>query len=235
VIIAETHLIGGALMGMASSLHCAGICGGIASSLLLATSAPAASEAETSALFKIQIGRALSYTLCGALVGGGGAAFAGLLALAGAQQILRVLAACTLVWAGCSIAGFGRSLPAFDRALAAIVSPARWMRAQPFAAAHPVAMGVAWGFAPCGMVYAALLNAMMAGSVSGGAQFMAGFGLVTIPAVASAAFGVTGIARLGIRAQRATLRKILGAAILVLGLISLAEPAESVSALCLSR
>jgi sulfite exporter TauE/SafE len=224
-------------MGLAGSLHCAGVCGGIASSLLLATAAPDVGPAERAAtLLKIQIGRALSYTLCGAIVGGIGAGFAGLLSLVGAQPIARIAAACALIWAGCSVAGFARSFATFDTALASTstswpVAVTRLLRN-----AHPIALGIVWGFAPCGMVYAALLNAVLSGSSVAGAGFMAGFGLATIPAVASTAFGVTAMAAIGARLQQqGKLRLGLGGAIVILGLASLAEPAASLSALCLGR
>jgi hypothetical protein len=104
-----------------------------------------------------------------------------------------------------------------------------------FQNAHPVVLGILWGFSPCGMVYAALLNAMLSGSFAAGAGFMAGFGLATIPAVATAAFGVTALAGFGSRLPRSKLRGALGTAILALGLASLVEPAASLSALCLGR
>lgn len=222
-------------MGLAGSLHCAGVCGGVASSLLIATAAPdAVPSARAAALLKIQIGRTLSYALCGALVGGVGAGFAGLLNLAGVQPVTRIAAACALVWAGCSIAGFAPSFASLDRVLASTSNawPAATRRIRN---AHPVALGIVWGFAPCGMVYAALLNAMLSGSLLSGAEFMAGFGLATIPAVASAAFGVTALAGFGARLPRNKLRAALGTGILALGLASLVEPAASLSALCLGR
>ena len=64
---------------------------------------------------------------------------------------------------------------------------------------------------------------------------MAGFGLATIPAVATAAFGVTALAGFGARLPRSKLRAALGTALLALGLASLVEPAASLSALCLGR
>jgi sulfite exporter TauE/SafE len=224
-------------MGLAGSLHCAGVCGGIASSLLMAKAAPDVTPAERAAtLLKIQIGRALSYTLCGAMVGGGGAAFAGLINLAGMQPMTRIAAACALVWTGCSVAGLAPSFAILDRILASTFNSWPVAVTRQFQNPHPVVLGILWGFAPCGMVYAALLNAILSGSLVAGAGFMAGFGLATIPAVSSIAFGVTAIAGVGARLQqRGKLRMGLGAAILTLGLASLAEPAASLSALCLGR
>lgn len=230
--IAGADIIGGALMGLAGSLHCAGVCGGIASSLLLATSPAATPASRSTVLLTTQIGRALSYTLCGALVGSGGAAFAHLLALANAQPMLRVVAAGLIVWTGCSVAGLGRGFSALDRLIAARMPSIRSRTIM----TNPLVMGLLWGFAPCGMVYAAMLNAMMTGSAAQGAQFMAGFGLGTIPAVAATAFGVSAMACRGLRLPaRATLRRVLGTSIAALGLVSLAEPAASLASLCLGR
>ena len=223
-------------MGLAGSLHCAGLCGGIASSLLLATDAPDVAPATRAAtLLKIQFGRALSYTLCRAMVGGGGAAFAGLVNLAGVQPMTRIAAACALVWTGCSVAGLAPSFAILDRIQASTFRSWPVAARRPFRKPHPVVLGILWGFAPCGMVYAALFNAILSGSMASGAAFMAGFGLATIPAVASAAFGVTALAGFGVRLPRSKLRAALGTALLALGLASLAEPAASLSALCLGR
>jgi sulfite exporter TauE/SafE len=227
-------------MGLAGSLHCAGLCGGIASSLLLATEAPdSAPTARAATLLKVQLGRALSYTLsytlCGAMVGSGGAAFAGLIHLAGVQPMTRIAAACALVWTGCSVAGLAPSFAIMDRILASTFNSWPIAVTRRFRDPHPVVLGILWGFAPCGMVYAALLNAVLSGSLVAGAGFMAGFGLATIPAVATAAFGVTALAGFGARLPRSNLRAVLGTALLALGLASLAEPAMSLSALCLGR
>ncbi|WP_420131762.1 sulfite exporter TauE/SafE family protein [Rhodopseudomonas sp.] len=221
--------IGGAVLGLAGSLHCAGLCGGIASSLLLATSAPdAAASGRAATLLRIQLGRALSYTLFGAAVGAGGAAFGGLVALAGFQPAMRIAAACALAWTGLSVAGLVPGFRVLDRVLAVATS----MRTRsPRGLPPSLALGIAWGFAPCGMVYAALLNAMLSGSSVAGAEFMAGFGLATIPAVAAAAFGVTSLA--SARVSRRGFRSALGAALVALGAASMIEPAMSLTALCL--
>jgi sulfite exporter TauE/SafE len=223
-------------MGLAGSLHCAGVCGGIASSLLLATEAPdGAPAARAARLLKVQLGRVLSYTLCGAMVGGGGAAFAGLINLAGIQPMTRIAAACALVWTGCSVAGLVPSFAILDRVLASTFNSWPVAITRQFQNPHPIVLGILWGFAPCGMVYAALFNAILSGSSVAGAGFMAGFGLATIPAVATAAFGVTALAGFGARLPRSKLRAALGTALLTLGLASLVEPAVSFSTLCLGR
>jgi uncharacterized protein len=231
MITTGLHFVGGAVLGLAGSLHCAGLCGGIASSLLLATSAPdAAASGRAATLLRIQLGRALSYTLFGAAVGAGGAAFGGLITLAGVQPAMRIAAACALAWTGLSVAGLVPGFRVIDRVLAT-ASAMRRRSSQRLPLASSLALGIAWGFAPCGMVYAALLNAMLSGSTLAGAEFMAGFGLATIPAVAAAAFGVTSLA--SARVSRRGFRSALGAALVALGAASMIEPAMSLTALCL--
>lgn len=224
------HFIGGAVLGLAGSLHCAGLCGGIASSLLLATSSPdVTASGRAATLLRIQLGRALSYTLFGAAVGAGGAAFGGLVALAGVQPAMRIAAACALAWTGLSVAGLVPGFRVIDRVLAA-ASSIRTRSSRRLPLPSSLALGMAWGFAPCGMVYAALLNAMLSGSTLAGAEFMAGFGLATIPAVAAAAFGVTTLA--SARVSRRGFRSALGATLVALGAASMIEPAMSLAALC---
>ncbi|MFG1461976.1 sulfite exporter TauE/SafE family protein [Xanthobacter sp. DSM 24535] len=225
--------VGGALMGLAGSLHCAGLCGGIASSLLLAT-APGGPALGAPALMATQLGRALTYTAFGATVGSVGAGFAAVLELAGAQGVLRMLAALSLLWVGLSIAGFGPNLRRLDFSVGRLAR--RLGAAMPgrLKAASPLALGIIWGFAPCGMVYSALLTSLLSGSALSGATFMAGFGLATVPAVAATAFGASAMVALGRRAPaRAMMRRLLGAAICALALASLAEPARALSELCL--
>jgi uncharacterized protein len=238
----EFTFLSGALMGFASSLHCAGICGGIASSFLLAASAGSPSApGRAAALVGAQLGRAMTYMVCGALVGGVGAGFGILTELAGVQGVVRILSALSLAWVGLSVAGIGPGLAQLDRILApgfralASVLPKSMKITSPLA--FGLACGLTWGLTPCGMVYAALLNAMLSGSAAAGASFMAGFGLATVPAVAAAAYGATALVGFGRGAeQKSRLRTAIGVAILLLGLASLAVPvAAGLTALCLQR
>ncbi|NTE84552.1 sulfite exporter TauE/SafE family protein [Agrobacterium tumefaciens] len=231
----ETLLASGFLMGLAGSLHCAGLCGGIASSLLLAThGGEMCAIARVRTVSSLQLGRVLVYVLAGASVGTLGGALDFMLQLSQAQPVLRLLAAFTVVCSGLSIAGVLPAMGTFDgrirRSSAAltdrILPGGRW--------ASPLLAGIGWGFAPCAMVYNALLTGMLAGSPQGGAMFMAGFGVATVPAVGSVALGVSFLKSRGAHHRRkSTMRKGLGLGLTALGLLSLVEPAMSLSALCL--
>lgn len=223
--------LGGFLTGAAGSLHCFGICGGIASSLFLATGPGTGSWAPAANALALQLGRVTTYALLGALAGSGGGAVTLLLDFSGAQQILRLLAAATLVMAGLSVVGIVPDMS--QRIVAALFTkPACCASASGSAASVPLLLGMAWGMAPCGMVYSALLTAAFSGSPVNGAVFMLGFGSATIPALALALYG-SARATSRIRSASARFRTPLGWSLTALGLLSMLAPAATIGALCL--
>ena len=228
-------IAGGLLMGLAGSLHCAGQCGGIASSLLIATGRGSSGRERTKALLATQLGRAITYTIAGGLVGATGGALGSLLDLAGIQPVLRVLGGAMLVWVGLGLIGALPGPQLLDRPLMA-ASAMILRRSHGFAFRAPSALflGMAWGAAPCAMVYNALMTAMLTGTPATGALFMMSFGLATVPPVALTALGTAQIAAMGSILPRAAIRKIVGLAIALLGLASLALPAASLAALCIT-
>lgn len=225
-------LAGGFLMGLAGSLHCSCVCGGIASSLLLATAGSSAGGSHLRALFGIQSGRALTYVFGGAFVASVGSSFASLMHLAGLQAAARMMAAAVVVAVGMSIAGI---LPRYDlsNAASAVHKRVRLLIPEGIMGGIPLISGMAWGFAPCGMVYNALMMAMVSGSGTDGALFMAGFAIATIPAVSIAAYGsAKAVGGMGLLAHR-HLRTAAGMIVSLVGLASAVIPAEALTSLCL--
>lgn len=161
-------------LGLASGVHCAGMCGGIVVAFSAQPLLPRA------ALWRrqlaLQLGRIGTYALLGAAAGATGAVAAA--AAFPAQQALFVLANLALVLIGLHLAGF---------AIGTSTNPgmALWRHVQPFAASlmrtSPFVAGMAWGWLPCGLVYAALALAMLAGGAAQGAAAMLGFGAGTLP------------------------------------------------------
>ena len=221
---------GGLLMGLASSLHCAGMCGAIASSLLMTFDPRAGAAARLRTHFTAQSGRMLVYVLSGATLGGLGASFYGAFDHAAAYLFLRWAAAVALGWIGMTVAGFAPSLAGVDRFTAPITEKLGAMRFQAGASDGGAFLsGLIWGFLPCGMVYGALFYAMLSGSALGGAEVMAGFALGTLPSVTAVALGMAGFRRLGdIKGARLA----VGLAIMTLAALSVAVPAASIAALC---
>lgn len=156
--------------GLASALHCAAMCGGIAAGF---------SVLHKEALWRRQLafnaGRITSYSVAGAAAGALGGYAAAVLPL---QTGLYVLASVVLIVAGLHLAGM--SLARLER-----LGMPLWRRVQPYVAKHlpgrPFAAGLAWGWLPCGLVYAALAAAAFAGGPLQGAIAMAAFGAGTLP------------------------------------------------------
>ncbi|MEG6509009.1 sulfite exporter TauE/SafE family protein [Methyloligella sp. 2.7D] len=220
-------LIGGLLIGFSGSAHCAGICGGISSSLYLATTPDGAGVAErTSTLALLQFGRALSYVIAGAAVGAAGAGIGELAAMAGAQSVLRYVAAGMLIWVGLSICGVLPGASRFDSLLASLTANVARIP-KPYAGLSPLAAGLLWGFAPCGMVYNALLLSMAGGSALGGAELMTGFALGTMPSIAATTFGATSLAGLA-RSVRSKpwLRVTMGLSLVGLAIFTVFQSAD---------
>lgn len=220
---------GGLLMGLASSLHCAGMCGGIASSLMFAFSPEDDPGARIRAHFAAQVGRIAVYIAAGTLLGGAGAAFYGAFDHPAAYLALRWAAAVALGWIGLSVAGFAPSLAGIDTFTAPVTN--RLAAATSLAGRHGGAFlsGLVWGFLPCGIVYGALFYAMLSGSALGGFQVMAGFGLGTLPSVTAVALGLGGLRRLA-HAPRA--RIAVGLGIMTVAAASAVIPAATIAALC---
>jgi hypothetical protein len=226
-------MVGGFAMGLAGSIHCSCVCGGIASSLLLAASPNDATPAsQLRALASIQTGRAFTYAAGGAIVAAAGSSFAGLLHLAGWQPVVRVAAAAVIVIVGLSMAGV---LPQQGFARLAGGMFGRIRQRIPSGAVRniPMVSGMLWGLTPCGMVYNALMMAMVAGSAINGALFMSGFALATTPAVSLAAYGsVRAVRGSGGLVRPPRMKALLGTLVAVFGMASAVFPAHSLTNLC---
>ena len=217
VVINPTTLLGGVLLGLASSLHCAGMCGGIGSSLTLAAGRSARTQAQT--LVIAQAGKAVAYAAAGGVLGALGSGVYGLFDRQNAHLVLQWLGAAGLVWIGLSLLGLVPAFAAFEGVSAPIRRWA-WSNRRSGYWASGLA-GLAWGLLPCGMVYSALLFAMLAGSAVSGAAVMLGFGLGVMPSVTAAALGVSRLPQL---ARGRLTRLSIGGALIVIGMATLVWP-----------
>ncbi len=224
--------LGGLLLGLASGLHCAGMCGAIASSLMFAFSPGDAAMERARALMAAHAGRVLMYVVGGAALGAVGSTVYGVFDHSGAYLFMRWAAAVALGWIGLSVAGYAPSPAAFDRLAAPIAAYLRFAPAHRLAGdVGAFASGLIWGFLPCGMVYGALFYAMLSGSALHGGAVMAGFGLGTLPSVTAAALGVSSFRRL---ARTPNARVAVGLGIMALAAASIAVPAMASGGFCLN-
>jgi len=219
------NFAGGIALGLASSLHCVGMCGGI--SVLFGHSGSCSVAAATRAQLLLQSGRVTSYVALGALAGGLGSTAIGSLDPGLGHQLLRWAAALSLGWIGLAMTGLIPS-PAFLGHAGPGRHVMRLMLRLP-ATARRVAGGLAWGLLPCGMVYGALLFAMFAGTALGGALVMLGFGLGTLPSLIAASLGLARVqAFLRVRGAK----KWIGAAVTALAVVSLIHSPAALRSLC---
>ena len=212
--VSEFSFLGGMALGFASSLHCAGMCGGIATSLTLMF-APEGAAARARVLGLAQAGRVTSYMVAGAALGYVGAELYGAFDRAGAFRILQWFGAVILIWLGLTFAGLMPMPAPVDRAVARVsASIAKALKPLRASTAGPYVAGLTWGVIPCPMVYAALFTAMLPGTAMGGIIFMAGFGLATMIPVFLTAFGVSTLASIESRGRA---RVAIGIAIALFG------------------
>jgi sulfite exporter TauE/SafE len=207
------------LLGLFSTLHCIGMCGGIMGALALSLPPGIRQRPARLALYlaAYNLGRIASYALGGALLGTLGAELYSLVSPRWGYLALQATAALLLVGTGLYLAGW---FPRF--ALIERIGQPLWRRIEPLgrrlipvkSLPQALAYGLVWGWLPCGLVYTALLITVVSGDGPHGALFMAAFGLGTLPAV-------TGIGILAERFRRAArqpgLRRAGGVALIVLG------------------
>lgn len=192
------------LLGLLKSSHCVLMCGGVVA--VTCSALPIGRRgrpiAQLPYVLAYNAGRISSYALAGAVAGGVGATATSFAAVGHLQLVLRVAAAVLVIGVGLYVAGFARPMRWFERAGAPL-----WQRIAPVARKllpvrtplHALALGLLWGWMPCGLVYAALAAAVTSGSAAAGAITMAAFGLGTLPmllAMGSAAALLTRVVRM---------------------------------------
>ena len=162
------------LGGLASGLHCAGMCGGISAGFSLLKK-----ERLLKSQLAFNAGRITSYAAAGAAAGALGSAGAYMAAVLPAQIFLYFASSAFVLLAGTHLWG------ALPLSMLERIGLPLWRRLQPLAVAllrrGSFAAGLAWGWIPCGLVYGALLAAVFAGGPAQGALAMAAFGAGTLP------------------------------------------------------
>jgi len=201
------------LAGLVGSGHCLAMCGGISAALAGGSRGPA----PTTALL-LSTGRGMSYSLAGALAGGGGALLGRGLDLLRLGLGLRLAFGALLVAVGLTLALRWRGLlriEALGARLWTRVAPALGGLLPPRGPLAALTVGALWGWLPCGLVYSMLALALASGSPANGALVMAGFGLGTLPALLLAGSAAAGLLR-HLRGSRG--RRLSGALLVGFGL-----------------
>ena len=158
------------LVGLSTSPHCLGMCGGI---LLSACHGGEGRKAQLGAALGYNGGRMISYTALGAVFGALGTVLTYTLSM---KSMLFTMLGLVVALLGLNMWGLLPALPSLpDEAGTACRLPDRFRRQT------PLLVGLLTGLMPCGALYAAWLCAMSSGSAGNGALLMLAFSLGTVP------------------------------------------------------
>ena len=189
-------LLGAFTAGLLGSLHCIGMCGGFV----------IACGGKVTDSFIWHIGRLTTYAFLGALAGVFGSA------IPGPSWIVGVVSSLMIVYFAAALAGLVPEpevmIPGLKKATTSLAKNTG------FAARY--GFGMANGFLPCGLVYAALAIPVAIANPAWGALAMVAFGVGTAPALSAVALGLRKVAM-----RNLWVRRGLAAGILMAGLWSI--------------
>jgi len=212
-------VLGGAwLSGLLGGAHCAAMCGGIA------TGFSVGSRGWWMAL-QPNLGRIAGYALAGAIVGGFGHGLLGIARVPALGIAMRAMVGIVLLVAGLRLLGGGKRLSRFfggpGHRLWSALRPLQRRLLPADTTGKRLALGMLWGWMPCGLSTTLLAAAWLQASAVHGAMTMAAFGLGTLPVMVPLTWAG---ARFGQRLQRGAWRTGSGLLVVAAGLSTLAAP-----------
>ena len=213
-------LVAALLMGFFGSPHCLGMCGGLVAAFGL--SMKDVSPAKRRGLvLTYHIGRLLSYAALGLIAGLIGTTV--LAPLMVGNSTPRILLGLVLVFVGMTMLGapFLSKLERLGMRFWQALGPLRQKVFPLNTFPRALTAGLLWGFLPCGLVYGALLIAVVGHDPLTGAVLMFAFGLGTVPMLV-ATHETVGWLRHQI--GRLRLRQMNGAIMMASGLAVIAVP-----------
>jgi sulfite exporter TauE/SafE len=214
-----TTMAGALLAGLLGSVHCMGMCGGIAGAI-----GAGQSTRKLSWALLYNLGRIGSYSIAGALAGGASFALGSAIDLPFWSMITRGLTGLILILIGLNIA-LGWRLPSLLESAGArvwtLLSPTARRLLSSRSAAGMLGLGALWGWLPCGLTYTMLLAAAGTGQVAEGSLLMLAFGLGTLPAMVAAGAAAGTLQRF---TRSRNVRRLSGALLVILGIWTAAYP-----------
>ncbi len=187
-----SQLVAALLIGLGSSGHCMGMCGGIAAGF----SSRETGQKRMQSLLLFNSGRLVSYTMLGLTAG---FLVSSLPAhLSGVQLMVRVIAGLMLVMMGFYISGWWPVLARLEKFALPL-----WVKIQPAISyfqnrpgrLRGLWLGMLWGFLPCGLVYSSLVWASSSGPPLSAALLMLFMGLGTLPTLLTLGFAGAGLVK----------------------------------------
>lgn len=209
-------------LGLLSTLHCWGMCGGIVTALSISINTEKKSTATRRSIILVALntGRIISYSIAGLLAGLLSQQISSLLPYDTGHFIMKIAAGIILVLIGLHLAGWVphiRKIESFGNYVWKFIQPLGRRFIPVNTAGRAMIMGMIWGWLPCALVYSVLLWAVTSGNVLDGILIMFSFGLGTLPSMYTAGLAGTGIFNM---AKHQELRKVAGIVIMIVGLVS---------------
>lgn len=212
------------ITGVLGSAHCLGMCAGI-SGLFAVNASVASLRTQVPMAIAYNAGRVLCYAFLGALVAILGQTVVGAIPTIAAP--VRLASGLLIVIVGLQVAFGWRFLAPLEKAGARIwnhIAPAARGLLPVTGMGKALALGLLWGWLPCGLVYSVLLLAATTANPLAGGLVMIAFGLGTMPAMIA-----TGVS--ASKLSEFMSRKRLGAGLLIilLGILTMAMPVMKLS------
>ncbi|WP_169391500.1 MULTISPECIES: sulfite exporter TauE/SafE family protein [Psychrobacter] len=173
-------VVAAVLMGFFGSPHCLGMCGGLISAFGMSMQDLTAKK-RRALVATYHLGRLLSYATLGLIAGLVGTTV--LAPLIADNNLPRILLGLVLVFVGMVMLGapFLNKLERLGMKFWQKLAPIRQKVFPLNTYPRALSAGLLWGFLPCGLVYGALLIAVVGHSPLSGAMLMFAFGLGTLP------------------------------------------------------
>jgi len=173
------------VLGLLGAGHCLGMCGGIITSLSMASGKD---KTEWSFVGLYQVGRLSSYSAFGLLAGLLGSQLESLTSF----PLLKLISAALLILMGLYLSRLWMAIGLLEK-----LGSRLWARISPIASQllpvrsrkQALLLGALWGWLPCGLVYTSLGYAIATANALTSALFMLFFGLGTLPATLAAGAG----------------------------------------------
>lgn len=200
------------LIGFLASFHCIGMCGGLVVTYTTHQIAKNKNRRLSSSHLQYNLGRLISYTAIGAILGGFGSFFGINPTFTG---IMTLLAAGFMIIMGLSLLTNFRWLQRVKLKTPAFIARFLYHQNQSRRPKGPFVIGLLNGLMPCGPLQAMQLYALASGSAARGALGMGVYALGTIPLM----FGLGSFISLLNQEKVKWMMKFSGAIVIILGLL----------------
>jgi len=211
------------LTGLLGSSHCVGMCGGIVGALTMGTDPTVQKSGWRMLPFlsAYNVGRLTTYAIAGAIAGLVGLYIMEASSPQHLQPVGKYVSSFFMIALGLYLGGWWMGLTWLEKAGAVL-----WKRIEPLgrgllpvrSTGQAALVGLLWGWLPCGMVYAMLTWALLAGGPLEGATIMLAFGAGTLPMLMIMGAAGSWLSR---TARNNMVRKIIGIIAIAFGVFVL--------------